>query len=137
MPFDLRLNDSGDISNPVRPATGLALIKQRIRRRLRTITGEWFLDPDGVGLPYLDWIATKPPPVATISAATQEAVLAVPGVVRVVGWGAAHDADARTVRISGVVITDTDDALTLQITGADDFDPINAAPWAVLLEELF
>lgn len=136
MPFDLLLDDSGDISTPARTATGTALIRQRIRRRLRTLTGDWFLDPS-VGLPYLDWIATKPPPVAQISAATREAVLAVPGVLRVDGWGAVHDADARTVRISGVVYIEGDAALSLLVTGDDTPDPINAAPWAVLLEELF
>lgn len=136
MAFDLLLDDSGDIGTPPRPATGLALIKQRILRRLRTIEGEWFLDPT-VGLPYLDWIATKPSPVAQIAAAMREAVETVPGVIYVEEWAAVHDPETRTVSVTGVVITATDDALTLRIEGVDATTPINAAPWAILISELF
>lgn len=136
MAFDLLLDDSGDIATPARTATGLALIKQRIHRRLRTIEGDWFLDPTK-GLPYLDWIATKPPPVASISAETRQAVADVPGVVRVEEWDATHDPETRTIAITGVVVTDTDDALTLRIEGVSTATPINAAPWAILIEELF
>ena len=109
MPFDLLLTADGDLpAGPARAATGLALISQRIRRRLRTVQGEWFLDPSE-GLPYLEWISTRPPPTTSIATLTPEAVLGVPGVVRVEDWAAVHDVESATLRISGLVITDTDD----------------------------
>jgi len=136
MPFDLLLTDDGDLpAGPARPATGLALIQQRIRRRLRTIRGEWFLDP-AKGLPYLEWIATRPPPTAAIASLTRQTVLEVPGVVRVEDWAATHDNEARKVTVTGVIVTDTDDALTLRIEGVEFTSPINTAPWAIILEEL-
>ena len=82
MVHDVQLDNNGDI--PIRTAyiTGPDLVRQRIRIRLNTWRGEWFLD-QRLGLPFLEWKQQKPPDVDVIRALIQREIRTTPGVVGV------------------------------------------------------
>lgn len=104
MRIDLQLDADGDLPLVPRHITGLPLVLQRIRRRLRVFAGEWVLDTSQ-GLPYLAWRQTKPAPVEAIAARIRVELEQTPGVVRIDTCAAALDVTTRTVRITarGVV----------------------------------
>jgi len=82
MVHDVQLDNNGDI--PIRTAyiTGPDLVRQRIKIRLNTWRGEWFLD-QRLGLPFLEWKQQKPPDVNVIRALIQREIRTTPGVVGV------------------------------------------------------
>jgi len=82
MAHDVQLDNNGDI--PIRTAyiTGPDLVRQRIKIRLNTWRGEWFLD-QRLGLPFLEWKQQKPPDVNVIRALIQREIRTTPGVVGV------------------------------------------------------
>lgn len=134
MPFDLLMSADGDLVFPLRPATGDALIQQRIRRRLRTFLGDWFLDPTK-GLDYLSWMTQRPPPLATISARTRAAVEGTPGVQRVERWDAVID--GQQVRVTGQILLTTGQQLAVALERNEAGIPqSNASPWFLTLTEL-
>lgn len=94
---------TGDLPAVSRFTTGMELIEQRIRLRLRRGLGEWFLDPVGVGLPLLEWRQQKPPDVPVIVARIQTEIRTIPGVTSTRGFNGVHDPRARQLVISGDV----------------------------------
>lgn len=98
--------DSGDLPEVSRFTTGIELIQQRIRLRLLRGTGEWFLDPDGTGLPLLEWRQMKPPNIAAIVARLQAEIRDVPGVLATANFAGTHDSAARRLTITGDVVVD-------------------------------
>lgn len=79
--YDVELID-GDLPEVTNHISGWRLTIQRVQIRLGTFFGEWFLDT-GVGMPFFNWIETKPAPVDEISATVRLEAEAVDGVVRV------------------------------------------------------
>ena len=118
---DLALDPlTGDIIFPTKLITGLALIEQRIRTRLRRGTGEWFLDPNGVGLPLLDWRQQKPPRVQEIVTRVQQELRDIPGVTATANFVGVHDPAARRLTISGDVFAADGAVTAVVVTGNTD-----------------
>lgn len=104
MRIDLQLDADGDLPLVPRHITGIPLVLQRIRRRLRVFAGEWVLDTSQ-GLPYLAWRQTKPAPLDAIAARVRVELETTPGVVRIDSCTATLAITTRAVRIAarGVV----------------------------------
>ena len=82
------------------------VVTQRIRTRLRTWCGEWFLDA-AFGVDYFGKILIKAPSLEQVLAEVREQIEAVPGVRRIVQLDVDYDAAGRILRITdGVVETD-------------------------------
>jgi hypothetical protein len=116
--IDAALGADGDLPEVSRFVTGLELIQQRIRLRLQRGTGEWFLDPLGVGLPLIDWRSQKPPDVRGIVARVQTEIREVPGVVGTANWSGVHDAAARRLTLTGDVLYRDSEVTSVVVTGA-------------------
>jgi hypothetical protein len=108
---------TGDLVVPTRMITGLELIQQRIRRRLRRGSGEWFLDPAGVGLPLLEWRQQKPPRIPQILQRLQDEIRAVPGVVATQNFVGTHDVAAHQLTVTGDVLVDGGTVTAIVVTG--------------------
>lgn len=79
---DVQLDEHGDLPALTRHVSGVDLIRQRIKTRLQTFAGEWFLD-ERRGLPYLEWKQARPADVAPIRARLRRDIVTTPGVIRV------------------------------------------------------
>jgi len=79
---DIALGPDGDLTNPARLMVGQDLVAQRIGLRLGLHEGD-VLRSTSIGLPWGDWLSTKPPPISRIRARVRREVAAVPGVVSV------------------------------------------------------
>lgn len=109
MPWDVALDDDGDLPEQTRHITGDELTLQRVGIRLRTFLGEWILD-QFKGLDYLGWTQQKPVLTQEITNLVQAEVQSTPGVDRVedfegefVNQGGLNP----TVRITGSVFLTT------------------------------
>lgn len=116
---DLYLEDDGDIPEVSRFVTGIGLVRQRIRLRLRRGVGEWFLDPS-VGLPLLDWRAKKPPAITEIVSRIQADIREIPGVVSTANFAGTHDPAARRLTITGDVFVDDGSVTAIVATTSTD-----------------
>lgn len=111
---------TGDLPEVSRFCTGIELIEQRIRLRLHRGTGEWFLDPNGTGLPLLEWRQMKPPDVQAIVGRLQQELRAIPGVTATRGWTGTHDHAARRLTVSGDVVVADGQVTALVVTAPTD-----------------
>jgi hypothetical protein len=116
--IDTLLDDTGDLAVPTRLLTGIELVQQRIRRRLRRGSGEWFLDPDGTGLPLLAWRQQKPPQISAIVARLQDEIRAVPGVIATQGFEGTHDVSAHQLTVTGTVVVGDGATTAIVVTAA-------------------
>lgn len=125
--FDVELDASGDLPIRTRHIRGLEQIAQRVRTRLQTWAGEWFLDLRR-GLPYLEWRQQKPPQLDQIRARIQREIRQTPGVDEVRGLEISFTQG--TIYITGQVRVDGEDlALQAAVSAATG----NAQPTVVLL----
>lgn len=113
MIFDVELVD-GDLPPRTRHITGPELTAQRIDQRLGTFLGEWFLDTT-VGLRYLEWLDTVPPPVDEMSADVRAQVESTPGVIRTENWVGSFNSATATVTIAGDVVVDDGTVLAVVV----------------------
>lgn len=74
-------------------------VAQRLKIRLLTFRGEWFLDTT-VGLPYFQTILVRGVSKATIDAIFQEEILSDPDVVELVDFNSLIDVQARSYNLS-------------------------------------
>lgn len=111
---DIRLTDAGDLPVPGAFVSRGALVAQRVRVRLRTFVGDWLLDGDA-GLPWLAWLATKPPPVPVIVQRVREEIASTPGVESVDEVVGAFDPVTRTISITGSATVDDGSELAAAI----------------------
>lgn len=95
---------TGDLPVTSKLGSGIALVAQRIRFRLALNRGDVIRDAS-LGLPWVEWLSSKPVRLSEIEGLTRKAVEGVPGVTRVEGWSASHDPTTRTVSIGGQVFT--------------------------------
>lgn len=109
---------TGDLPDTTRLITGMDLIQQRIRLRLRRGLGEWFLDPLGTGLPLLEWRQMKPPDKGQIIGLIQAEIRAIPGVLSTSNWDGEHDPAARRLTLHGDVLAE-DGAVTSVVVQGD------------------
>jgi hypothetical protein len=108
--------DTGDLPASSRLITGIDLIAQRIRFRLKRSQGEWFLDPSE-GLPLVQWRQRKPPQVQAILQSLQGEIRLVPGVVSTANFEGTHDGLARTLTVTGDVYCEDGDVLSIAAMG--------------------
>lgn len=111
---------TGDLPEVSRFTTGIELVEQRIRLRLRRGVGEWFLDPGGTGLPLIEWREAKPPDVAAIVSRVQTEIREIPGVSATKNFDGVHDSAARRLTISGDVLVDVGSVTTIVISAPTD-----------------
>lgn len=77
---------------------GVDLIRQRIKQRLLTIQGEWFLNTD-VGLPWFDQIIGKGAQEEQISALIIQNIAETEGVDAVIEFDLTFNRRARTMLV--------------------------------------
>lgn len=94
---DARFVD-GDLPDYTSFVTGIEAVVQRIRFRVLLHKGEWFADPTA-GLPWKQWVQTKPAPVSIIHAYVKRAIATTPGVARILHSKATFDPELRRVSI--------------------------------------
>ena len=111
---DLRINDDGSLPLTFGFITGADLILQRVAIRLRTFLGEWLLDT-AIGLPYLAWVAQKPPDVDGIGAVIRAEILAVPGVIRFSSFTGVFTIETQTLRYDGSIVLEGEQEATLTV----------------------
>ncbi len=97
---DVLLDDNGDLPLTGGFASGDRITVQGLRRALSTHLGE-FVGDRNQGLPYAEWLRTKPAPVTDISVSLRRVVEQFPGVETITSWTVTHDTDARSVSVSG------------------------------------
>jgi len=102
---DVGLTTDGDWPLQPRLITGLELIGQRIQVALQLHVGEYLLDTRE-GVPWLDWMQIKPPPLSSISAGIRSTILGVRGVQSISDYQATFTAATETLAITVTVLTD-------------------------------
>ncbi len=121
---------TNDLPAVNRLITGLDLVLQRIRIRLNRNRGEWFIDITA-GVPLLDWLAHKPPRLGEIAAFIRSELDSIPGVAGTDEFRSSFDTATRTVRITGVVFTETGDVTTISVESSQAQVGDNPAFWTV------
>jgi hypothetical protein len=111
---------TGDLPEVTRLCTGIELIEQRIRLRLRRGIGEWFLDAS-VGLPLIEWFSGKPDP-RVVTTTFERECRSVPGVIGTSGWSGNLNPTTRRLNVSGLVHTAEDGVTSLSVIGARELD---------------
>lgn len=94
--LDLETHDLPSAIYDLPLVRGVDLIRQRLKQRLLTIIGEWFLDGD-IGLPWFDELAQKGVSDARVSALVLRAISETEGVQEVVSFDL--DLNRRTRRL--------------------------------------
>lgn len=80
--YDVKLNSNGDLPAITDHITGIDSLQQRLRIKMNTWAGEWFLDQRR-GLPYIAWKQQKPPDLSVIRSRILREIRTTPGVNRV------------------------------------------------------
>lgn len=104
---DIKLDSTGDLPEVGTHTTGADLVRQRVELRLGLHVGEWLEDREA-GMPWLDWMQQKPPPLDAIRAKTRDVIGAVPGVVEETELSVTYDPLTRTIRIQGRATVEAD-----------------------------
>jgi hypothetical protein len=83
---------------------GVDLIRQRLKQRLLTILGEWFLD-ETIGLPWFGEFSQKGVDDARVTALIMRSIAQTPGVSEIVAFDLTLDRRARRLVVNFRVIT--------------------------------
>lgn len=92
---DLEVGRDGQLVCTLTTAETLA---QRIRTRMQTFLGEYYLD-ERVGVPYFEEVQRKNPDISSVRALLLAELLRVPGVKSVSQFDTEFDSKARTFKI--------------------------------------
>jgi len=84
--------------NDLQLVTGIEAIGQDITRTIRVIKREWFRD-QSIGIDYEREIFVKGISLAVIESRFREAILNVPGVIRLINFRIDNNAENRTLTI--------------------------------------
>ena len=125
--MDLLLVD-GDLPSRNVLVSGRTDVRQRVTLRLSRFLGEWFLDLDA-GLPYLDWLETKPPDVPSIVARIRTEIAAVDGVAATQNFSGTFDPETRVITITGEYLV-SDEVEEISLT-TDTATMGLGAPWSL------
>lgn len=104
---DLKLNADGDlaiIGFDLALVEGRDQVAQRLKTRLKTFLGEWFLDVTR-GVPYFEDILVKAPDMTRVNAIITQQILLDPEITSVISFASSFDPSTR--RLSYVVDVDT------------------------------
>lgn len=80
--------------------TGIDAIAQDLTRRLRTFKGEWFADPEGVGVPYLQEVLGKGRTLAAVRQVFRDQILGTPGVLSIETMDLDFDEPTRVLTVT-------------------------------------
>lgn len=80
------------------------VVAQRLRIRLRTFLGEWFINTD-YGLPYFERILKKGVSKTTVDNIFREHILSEPGVIQIESFTSNFDAGSRMYSCNFTVLT--------------------------------
>jgi len=112
---DLYLDDVGDfewIGGDITDQEDYSrMILQRIKCRLLSWRGDWYLD-QRQGTPWREQVMIKAPSISTIRRVVREVVLGTPGVERISSLDIELDSQSRTATIEIVVVADTGTIIT-------------------------
>lgn len=85
-------------------------LEQRIRTRLQTFMGEWYLDED-MGVPYFQEVLVKNPDVSRVRALLLTALLSVEGVKQVTQFDVAFIPGDRRFTVNFHCISDDEEVV--------------------------
>lgn len=106
--MDLLLNDDWDLAAGT---TDLQLVDeekavgQHLAQRLKTFTGEWFLD-QRIGVPYLQQVLVKNPDPVVLDSVFKAEIINTPGIVELRSFDLQIDAGTRQLRLEFKAVTD-------------------------------
>ena len=133
---DVALDDSLDLpAGGTYFLTGAPLVMQRIRMRLSRFLGEELLDTS-LGLPFIEWRATKPVPTAEIVALVRREVETIPGVARTRDWLGTFTPSTRTVTVTGTAILDSGDEVAVTALPLGGSERVNRSAPLILLQRV-
>lgn len=130
MTADVLLTDALDLRPRTTLVTGDVLVGQRIRLRTQQAVGDWILDASA-GLPWLDWLTTKPFPEDTAAARVRQAIESIPGVLQVSELSVTRTGTAAT--IAAQVLTEAGLApVVVAVGGGGVTETFAPAPWVMM-----
>lgn len=94
---DIRLQPDGDLAVDTFDlgiVSGADQVSQRLQTRLRSVLGEWYLDPS-FGVPYFEEILVKNPDLSRVTAVLNDAVLADPEVLEITSYDVRYEEPRR------------------------------------------
>lgn len=106
--MDLKLNAQHDLKltgYDLALVTGINLIKQRVKQRLLTILGEWFLD-ETIGLPWFTELNQKGIDQDRVRTLLIRGISGTEGVTEVTEFNLEYDNRLRKLTVSFVAQTD-------------------------------
>lgn len=104
---DLLQDTYGDLvftSNVLTFVEGADEVVQRLRQRLRTFFGEWFLNTS-LGIPYFQEILKKNPQQGVVDAILKKHIVNTPGVIKLLEYAFETNASARTSTLTFKVLS--------------------------------
>lgn len=129
--MDVLLDEHGELVVPCRWVSGVDLVKQKIRIRLRTFAGEWILNASQ-GLPFVEWRSQKLVDLGLIRSAYVDEISGVAGVERVSRAEVRREGRAVTVDADIVLETGEMVAFTAQLSAPD----VHCPPHPLVLSQL-
>jgi len=129
MTADVLLTDDLDLRPRTALVSGDQLVGQRIRLRLQQVLGDWVLRQSD-GLPWLDWLGTKPFPTDVALARIRQEIESVPGVLQVQTLAMTRSGTSST--ITGDILTEAGVVpLVVSVGGGGVPESFAAAPWVI------
>ena len=101
--YDVLLDVSGDLPITCYVKNGPEVTQQKVKVRLGTALGEWFLD-QYYGLPIHQWQSQKPFVPEVVSARIQSEIRKVTGVLAVTDWSFTWNIVTRAFSCTGSVL---------------------------------
>lgn len=93
------------------------VVAQRLKIKLMTFLGEWFLDQD-IGVPYFQRIFAKQSSRASVDAIFQQQILTTEGVVQILEYNSSLESSTRTFSFTFRVLTEDGSATdTIVVNG--------------------
>lgn len=127
----LALTPDADLALPMRQATGLDVVVDRVLIRLRARLGEWLSDT-ALGLPWVEWSNDQSPTASGAAALVRAQIEATTGVVTVNSCAASIRARTMTITAAASIVADGA-AGDLTITATlDPFATTGAPAWYVV-----
>lgn len=104
---DLKLTQDGDLAIDtfdLALVDGRAQVAQRMKTRLKTFLGEWYLNTDR-GVPYFEDVFVKDPDTELVNAVLQDQILLDPEITEILTFTAEYDNSIRKMRFTTTVQT--------------------------------
>jgi len=115
MKLDAKL-EGLDYPDRRRFVSGIDLVAQRVRLRLATHKGEILRDAS-VGLPWVEWLSTKPVPLASVRSGVRRQVALVAGVTSVTNVQASASGGTLSVSLD---VTSDEGTVSIQASITDE-----------------